>query len=54
MVDLYPNIPHDGLAVIKDALDKRTDKAMLTGSLMHLAEFALINIILISSMIFPT
>ena len=44
VVGLYPNIQHEGgLAVIKEALDKRDDKSISTETLMELAECVLKN-----------
>ena len=44
VVGLYPNIQHEGgLAVIKEALDKRDEKCISTETLMELAECVLKN-----------
>ena len=44
VVGLYPNIPHEeGLAAIKEALDKREDKSISTESILQLAECVLKN-----------
>ena len=44
VVGLYPNIPHEeGLAAIKEALDKREDKSISTESILELAECVLKN-----------
>ena len=44
VVGLYPNIPHDdGLAAIREALEKREDKSISTESLVVLAECVLKN-----------
>ena len=45
VVGLYPNIPHEeGLAAIKEALDKREDKSISTESILELAECVLKNV----------
>ena len=44
VVTLYPNIPHDeGLSFLKDFLDSRVDKQVITGTLIELAELLLKN-----------
>ena len=44
VVGLYPNIPHDeGLAFLKDFLDSRFDKEVITDALIELAELVLKN-----------
>ena len=44
IVGLYPNIPHrEGLIAIRRALDTKKDKAILTDSLIELADFVLKN-----------
>ena len=46
VVGLYPNIPHDeGLAFLKDFLDRRFDKQATTSALIELAELVLKKII---------
>ena len=44
VVGLYPNIPHDeGLASLKDFLDRKVDKQVTTDTLIELAELVLKN-----------
>ena len=44
VIGLYPNIPHDdGLAALKNALDKRIDQSISTESLLELAECVIKN-----------
>ena len=44
IVGLYPNIPHrEGLIAIRRVLDTKKDKAILTDSLIELADFVLKN-----------